>query len=154
MMPLSFGIMNEGVLEPVGEVSDSVGLSSEERYWYSGATRSFEEAAGTLTFNLQGDTEKIRKELFGIDMARPGTELTGLSIGFNRIKVNPYRHDFVWQYKLERKGNKANKHGMRFHTKHRTRTIIPNVKIVRNGEDFGGLKGYSFESCVLDEWEA
>ena len=128
--PIAFGIMNEHEFKPVGQIDESE-FKVPAPYW-APDTQRINDVSGSLTLNLDCDMEGILEAVIGTrDAATRAAKATNtLSLVFERLIRRKYRHEFVWQYRRERKGNKTNRRGTRSYAAvHRT-VFLPNLEAV------------------------
>lgn len=120
--PLMFGIMNDGGYEPVGEFTGDVAISADAAGQRL-QRESLCEFSGSVILDLK-EVSPEPAELFCDTM--PVIEHT---VAIEQTIESPCRHTRVWQYKSERKGDRANRHGKRHHEAYRRRVMLPHVAV-------------------------
>lgn len=137
-----YGVMSGDGMKPVGKLDEPVSLScddGERDAPYLG------ESTGTLRLGrLKGDISGLMDAILGVGhaAAEANEDLGRFMMAFDVLRRCPFRHDRVWRYKLERKGDRSNRHGTRYHGKTSERAVIPNARVICMSDD-----GRTLELC-------
>ena len=85
----------------------------------------FDSETYTMSMSLESvDMDAISKVF---DDAKKDTHT--FSVIFEGSVTSKTRHDYIWQYKMERKGCKRNKRGLKYHSRHDVKTFIPKAMV-------------------------
>ena len=127
---MRFGIMSEGGYVPVGtvdqaELSVASPFEDELQSYQRETLRAFKSRDTELKLNLA--TVDIANLLGEIGRSREPSEMT-VSLE-QSYSVFEYRHKFVWQYRRERKGNKANRRKRGRWYRGTMRTVLPDMVV-------------------------
>jgi len=131
------------------ELNQSLFVSTDGNNWnHLGSVSDISLSKDTseqdsLRYNADKWCSLFDSETYTMSMSLESVDMDAISKAFDDAKKDIHtfsvivehsvtsktRHDYIWQYKRERKGCKWNKRGLKYHSRHDEKTFIPKAMV-------------------------